>query len=116
MFTMPKMSGTALTAILTMPRIGKLPLHFLVTPEEGTLVIHCLDFGIMSSGATLDECKANMVEALEIYLTDMADEGILFRPAAQEYWEKFNRLRSSQPLSTSSTFAASLIQVEYAAA
>lgn len=47
----------ALTGFLELPGVGKIHLDFLITYEIDSLYIRCLDFGIMSCGQTVDECK-----------------------------------------------------------
>lgn len=86
----------ALTGILDLPDAGKLRLDFLITHESDAYYIRCLDFGIMSNGATIEECKENIVEAILIYLEDLPEGQGFFKPAPQKYWKMFYELRLSK--------------------
>lgn len=83
----------ALTGFLELPGVGRIRLDFLITFESGTLHIRCLDFGIMSCGETVDECKENILEAILIYLEDLPEGQSLFKPAPPLYWQMFSQLR-----------------------
>jgi predicted RNase H-like HicB family nuclease len=83
----------ALTGFLRLPGIDQIRLDFLITYESGALYIRCLDFGIMSSGETVDECKENIREAILIYLEDLPEGQSLFKPAGATYWRMFSGLR-----------------------
>ena len=83
----------ALTGFLELPSLGKLRLDFLITYESGAFYIRCLDFGIMSMGETLDECRENILEAILIYLEDLPQGQSLFKPAAPDYWKMFYEMR-----------------------
>ena len=84
----------ALTGVLTLEGVGKIGLDLLVTFESGTHYIRCLNFGIMSSGETIEECKENIREAIEIYLNDLSEGESLFKACGRRYWEMFYRKRS----------------------
>lgn len=86
----------ALTGYLEVPGIGPVRLDFLITLESGSLYIRCLDFGIMSSGETVEECQENIQEAILIYLEDLPPGQSLFHPAPAQYWHMFSELRSRQ--------------------
>jgi len=86
----------ALTGVLTLEGVGKIGLDFLVTFESGTHYIRCLNFGIMSSGETIEECKENIREAIEIYLNDLSEGESLFKACGSRYWEMFYRKRYEQ--------------------
>ncbi len=84
----------ALTGFLESPGLGRLRLDFLVTYESDALYIRCLDFGIMSCGESIEECKENIWEAILIYLEDLPEEQSIFKPAPDQYWRMFYELRS----------------------
>lgn len=83
----------ALTGFLELPGLGRIRLDFLITYESDAFYIRCLDFGIMSCGDTVDECKENVREAILIYLEDLPVGQSLFKPAASQYWRLFYELR-----------------------
>lgn len=86
----PKM---AITGFLDLPEIEKIRLDFLVTYESNEFYIRCLDFGIMSSGKNINECKVNIQEAILIYLEDLPEGHSLFNPSPSKYWQIFSELR-----------------------
>ncbi len=83
----------ALTGFLDIPGSGKFRLDFLITCESGSFHIRCLDFGIMSCGKTVEECKENIEEAIIIYLEDLPEGESLFKPSPAKYWKTFYELR-----------------------
>ena len=83
----------ALTGFLNIPSVGQIRLDFLITYESDAFYIRCLDFGIMSCGETIEECKENIKEAIEIYLEDILEGQSLFKPSPLEYWRMFYELR-----------------------
>lgn len=83
----------ALTGFLDLPNIGRIRLDFLITYESNAFYIRCLDFGIMSSGDGIDECKENIKEAIEIYLEDIPEGQGIFKPSPLQYWQMFYELR-----------------------
>jgi predicted RNase H-like HicB family nuclease len=83
----------ALTGFLDLPGIGKIRLDFLITFESDAFYIRCLDFGIMSWGETVEECKADIQEAILIYLEDLPEGQGLFNPELPKYWQMFYELR-----------------------
>mgnify|MGYP001618178622 FL=1 len=83
----------ALTGFLNLPGIGKIRLDFLITYESNAFYIRCLDFGIMSCGETIEECKENIKEAILIYLEDLPEGQNLFKPSPFKYWQIFYELR-----------------------
>ena len=83
----------ALTGFLNLPGIGEIRLDFLITYESGAFYIRCLDFGIMSCGDTIEECKENIKEAILIYLGDLPEGQNLFKPSPSKYWQIFYELR-----------------------
>jgi predicted RNase H-like HicB family nuclease len=86
-------SKEAITGFLDLPGIGQIRLDFLITYESDAFYIRCLDFGIMSCGDTIEECKENIKEAIEIYLEDLPDGQSIFKPSPPEYWRMFYELR-----------------------
>ena len=83
----------ALTGFLDLPNIERIRLDFLITYESNAFYIRCLDFGIMSSGDSIDECKENIKEAIEIYLEDIPEGQGIFKPSPLKYWQMFYELR-----------------------
>lgn len=83
----------ALTGFLDLPGVGQIRLDFLITYESDMFYIRCLDFGIMSCGETIEECKEGIKEAIEIYLEDMPEGQSLFKPSPLEYWRVFYNLK-----------------------
>jgi len=83
----------ALTGFLNIPNIGQMRLDFLITYESDAFYIRCLDFGIMSCGNTIEECKENIKEAIEIYLEDLSEGQNIFKPSPLKYWQMFYELR-----------------------
>ena len=77
----------AVTGFLNLPGIGQIRLDFLITYESDAFYIRCLDFGIMSCGETVEECKENIKEAIEIYLEDLPEGYSLFKPSPPQYWQ-----------------------------
>jgi len=80
----------ALTGFLNLPGVGQIRLDFLITYESDALYIRCLDFGIMSWGNTIEECKEDIKDAIEIYLEDIPEGQSIFKPSPLEYWEMFH--------------------------
>jgi len=54
----------------------KVTLTSVVLPEEGGFYAICPELDVASQGDTPQEAKANLQEALELYLTDMTEEEI----------------------------------------
>ena len=86
-------SKEVLTGFLDLPGMGPIRLDFLITQESGAFYIRCLDFGIMSCGETVEECKENIKEAIAIYLEDLPEGQSLFKPSPPRYWQMFYELR-----------------------
>ncbi len=84
----------ALTGFLNLPGSGNIRLDFLITFDADVFYIHCLDFGIMSWGKTIAECKEDIQEAILIYLEDLPEGQGLFNPSPPQYWQMFYELRS----------------------
>ena len=83
----------SLTGFLELPGVGRIRLDFLITYESDAFYIRCLDFGIMSCGETVEECKEDIKEAIEIYLEDLTEGQGIFKPSPLEYWRMFYELR-----------------------
>lgn len=83
----------ALTGFLELPDVGRIRLDLLITYESDAFYIRCLDFGIMSCGDTVEECKEDIKEAIEIYLEDIPEGQSIFKPSPLEYWQMFYELR-----------------------
>lgn len=86
----------ALIGYLDLPEMGRVTLHFLITAESDALYIRCLDFGVMSWGESVAECKENIREAILIYLEDLPAGQSLFKPAPAPYWRMFYDLFSQK--------------------
>ena len=87
-------SKEAITGFLDLPGIGRIRLDFLITYESDAFYIRCLDFGVMSCGETIEECKENIKEAIEIYLEDLPEGQSIFKPSPLEYWRMFLERRN----------------------
>jgi predicted RNase H-like HicB family nuclease len=48
----------------------------IITKEEKWYVAHCIELGVVSQGKTIDEAKANLKEAVELYLEDFEEDEI----------------------------------------
>jgi predicted RNase H-like HicB family nuclease len=83
----------ALTGFLDLPNIGRIRLDFLITYESDAYYIRCLDFGIMSWGNTIEECKEDIKDAIEIYIEDIPEGQSIYDPTPIEYWRMFYELR-----------------------
>jgi len=88
----------ALTGFLDLPVTGRIRLDFLITYESDDYYIRCLDFGIMSCGETIDECKENIKEAIEIYLEDIPEGQGIYKPSPIQYWRMFYELHYQKEL------------------
>lgn len=49
----------------------------VITKEEKWYVAHCVELGVVSQGKTIEECKANLKEAVELYLESFGEEDLL---------------------------------------
>lgn len=49
----------------------------IIKKEKGSYVIFCPGFGVYSQGETIEEAKANLTEAVELYLESAKELGIL---------------------------------------
>jgi len=84
----------ALTGFLELLNIGRIRLDFLVTYESNAYYIRCLDFGIMSWGDTIEECKEDIKEAIEIYLEDIPEGQGIYDPSPIDYWRMFKAINA----------------------
>jgi len=48
----------------------------VITKEEIWYVAHCLELGVVSQGKTIEESKANLKEAVELYLESFGEEDL----------------------------------------
>ncbi|NIT36684.1 MAG: type II toxin-antitoxin system HicB family antitoxin [candidate division Zixibacteria bacterium] len=48
----------------------------VITKEAKWYVAHCLELGVVSQGETLEEARANLQEAVELYIESFGDEGV----------------------------------------
>ena len=83
----------ALTGVLKLYNNRSIQLNFLITFESDAFYIRCLDFGIMSCGKTIEECKEDIQEAILIYLEDLPEGQGLFSPSPPQYWQMFYELQ-----------------------
>ena len=52
-------------------------LHFRTFPEDGLWVAECVELGVSTSAETQEEATRGIVEATELYIETLADEGEL---------------------------------------
>ena len=48
----------------------------VITKEEKWYVSHCVELGVVSQGKTIEEAKANLKEAVELYLESFGTEDL----------------------------------------
>ena len=48
----------------------------VITKEENWYVAHCVELGVVSQGKTVEEAKANLKEAVELYLESFGTEDL----------------------------------------
>ena len=65
------------TASTTGVRGGTLLLTAVVWPEDEQFVSHCPELGVASCGKSLDEATRNLKEAVELYLENAVELGML---------------------------------------
>jgi len=46
----------------------------VITQEDGWYVAHCLELGVVSQGRTIEEARANLSEAVELYIESFGTE------------------------------------------
>jgi predicted RNase H-like HicB family nuclease len=49
-------------------------LTFVINREENWYVAHCVKLGVVSQGKTFEETKANLKEAIELYMESFGEE------------------------------------------
>lgn len=73
--------------------LKELNLHILIEKENGMFSALCLELDVASQGASIDEAKKNIREAIELYLDDVLETGeekeFIPRPAPVEEWLKY---------------------------
>jgi predicted RNase H-like HicB family nuclease len=81
--------------VLVLKELENVQLSFLIYYDEAahTYFIKSLDFSVDSEGRTLEECKANIQEAILIHLEDCAEGTNIFDPAEKIYWDLFVDLK-----------------------
>jgi predicted RNase H-like HicB family nuclease len=45
----------------------------VITREENWYVAHCVELGVVSQGKTIEEAKANLKEAVELYMESFGE-------------------------------------------
>ncbi len=55
-----------------------MPKRFMagISKEEKWYVAHCVELGVVSQGKTAEEAKANLQEAVELYLESFGSEDL----------------------------------------
>lgn len=48
----------------------------VITREEKWYVAHCVELGVVSQGKTIEEARANLKEAVELYLESFSVEDL----------------------------------------
>jgi predicted RNase H-like HicB family nuclease len=48
----------------------------IITREENWYVAYCVELGVVSQGGTIEESKANLKEAVELYLESFGEEDL----------------------------------------
>lgn len=48
----------------------------IISKEEKWYVAHCVELGVVSQGKTIEEAKANLQEAVELYLESFGSEDL----------------------------------------
>jgi predicted RNase H-like HicB family nuclease len=48
----------------------------VISKEEKWYVAHCVELGVVSQGKTIEEAKANLQEAVELYLESFGSEDL----------------------------------------
>lgn len=54
----------------------KRKLTAVITKEEPWYVAHCVELGVVSQGKSLDEARANLVEAVELYIESFGEDDL----------------------------------------
>jgi len=48
----------------------------IIIREENWYVAHCVELGVVSQGQTIEESKANLKEAVELYLESFGEDDL----------------------------------------
>jgi len=48
----------------------------VLTKEDVWYVAHCVELGVVSQGKTIEEAKANLEEAVELYIESFGEEDL----------------------------------------
>jgi len=48
----------------------------IITKEQNWYVAHCIELGVVSQGKTIEEAKANLKEAVELYIESFGTEDL----------------------------------------
>jgi predicted RNase H-like HicB family nuclease len=51
-------------------------LNAVITKEENWYVARCVELGVVSQGKSIEEAKANLKEAVELYLESFGSEDL----------------------------------------
>jgi predicted RNase H-like HicB family nuclease len=74
-------------------KMRRLILHGLIEKEKDRYTALCLELNVATEGKTLKEARANLREAIELYLEDVYAAGdekkFIPRPAPRKEWLKF---------------------------
>ena len=75
------------------PQTPILQIHALIEKDEEFYSALCLELDVASQGETIEEAKANLQEAIELYLEEVhesdLEEEFIPRPALMEYWLRY---------------------------
>jgi len=70
-----------------------LQIHALIERDGEFYSALCLELDVASQGETVEETKANLQEAIELYLEEVYESGLeeefIPRPAPIEYWLRY---------------------------
>jgi predicted RNase H-like HicB family nuclease len=70
-----------------------LQIHALIERDGEFYSALCLELDVASQGETVEEAKANLQEAIELYLEEVyeseIEEEFIPRPAPMEYWLRY---------------------------
>jgi predicted RNase H-like HicB family nuclease len=83
-----------------MSKARKLLFHALIEKEGRMYSALCLELNVASQGKSVREAKANLREAVELYLEDVYEAGdeadFVPRPAPVEEWLKYFKAEAKQ--------------------
>jgi len=75
------------------PKTPILQIHALIEKDGEFYSALCLELDVASQGETVEEAKANLQEAIELYLEEVYESGLeeefIPRPAPMEYWVRY---------------------------